>query len=99
MPRKFSSFQNTRASNLQEQASANAYSATQQTTKQSSKEADGLQQQLLARGSQECLAVMDMCSCGSRYSLGNLEGTAIPSEPDFGLSWSPSCVVAAEWGS
>ena len=30
------------------------------------------------------------------YSLGNLEGTAIPSEPDFGLSWSPSCVVAAE---
>lgn len=48
MPRKFSSFQNTWASNLQEQASANAYSATQQTTKQSSKEADGLQQQLLA---------------------------------------------------
>lgn len=51
---------------------------------------------LLQWGSQECLAVMDMYSCGSRYSLGNLEGTAIPSEPDFGLSWSPSCVVAAE---
>lgn len=54
---------------------------------------------LLQWGSQECLAVMDMYSCDSRYSLGNLEGTAIPSEPDFGLSWSPSCVVAAEWGS
>ena len=50
---------------------------------------------LLQWGSQECLAVMDMYSCDSRYSLGNLEGTAIPSEPDFGLSWSPSCVVAA----
>ena len=29
------------------------------------------------------------------YSLGNFDGTAIPSEPDFELSWSPSCVVAA----